>query len=259
MTAKYGWTKSEERELIRLAMSGKILNKDIAKKLGRTAMAVNAKLERMGVRNRAIEKKMGRWNCRYSDEFKKSVVEFFKNHTIDECAEKFELSKGQVIGIIQRYRESGFISSNFKDSRNKNTWTSDDYRFLLSHAGLMPRSWIANKLERGSESSIKDRLKRLNISSRSINGLTVSQFCEAFGKNPEFCLSTKAGPKRESINLPTHYKIVPWVWMDEEIKSGRLKTVKPMELLISSMAMFQRWIYGTRALEKMKKICSIDP
>jgi hypothetical protein len=114
------------------------------------------------------------------------------------------------------------------------------------------------KLKRGKNvCHIKEKLQALGLSSRTLQGLTLSQFIEAFGKRPEFYLLTDAGPNATSgahKRAHTHWRIVPWAWLDQELKAKRLKTMKELRLLIATRAQFQEWIFEGDALKKMKRI-----
>jgi transposase len=253
MSANYGWTQDQDRELFLLVKTGNFLNKEIAEKLGRSPYSISYRLRKFGIKNTASSKVYGKWNKKYSDEFRKKVIAYFRNHNARETAEKFKISHGQTIGILETSRRSGLLPPKFKDQRNKKPWTASDYQFLLAHAGLMPRDWIAKKLNRGGLLGIKDRLELLGVSSKSLNGITLSQFREAFGTEPDFYLQTKAGPGRGGT--PTYYKIIPWVWLDGEIRARRLHAPEPMRKLVRSMALFQDWVHDGDALKKMKRIC----
>jgi len=90
-----------------------------------------------------------------------------------------------------------------------------------------------------------------------LNGLTISKFREAFGSDPNFFLQTCAGPKRQlksKGNSCSYYKIVPWVWLNQEIKNGNLRSHLIFSELTEAMALFQEWYFEGNALKKLKQI-----
>ncbi len=257
MKDNYGWSQQQVEELIRLVKTGNILNKDIAEKLGKKPASVSFKLRRLGLKNTAAKKVIGKWNIKHAH-LREKVMTYFLTHTNEETAKKFNLTKSELKSIFTiGYRLPQFKHLR-KDTRRHDAWSTKEYKFLLQHSGLKSRDWIAKKLNRGGELVIKDRLDLLGVSSVTLNGLTISKFRDAFGKNPEFYLQTEAGPKRQlkhKGNSCSFYKIVPWVWLDKEIKLKRLKTHAVFSQLIESMAIFQEWYFEGNALKKLKKIC----
>lgn len=256
MKDSFYWKSDQIKEVLRLALTGDVLNKDIAAKFDRKPAAITFLLKKHGVKNQAARKIVGKSNSKHSH-LREKVMRYFLNHTKDETCKKFGLLDREIKSLFTiGYRLPEFKHLR-KDKRNHKSWTVDEYKFLLQHCGLKSRDWIAKKLKRGGELGIKDRLDILNISSKSINGLTISQYRVLFGKNPEFYLQSSAGPHRKlksRKNSASYYKIIPWVYLNEQIKLKRLKTVDPMIKLINSMALFQNWVFEGNALVKMKKI-----
>jgi hypothetical protein len=168
--------------------------------------------------------------------------------------EKFKLTKSELKSLQTVSYGDPLLSHLRKDTRNHAPWSTRELKFLLQHAGLKPREWIARKLKRGNAVCVKERLQTLGVSSRSLNGITLTQFISAFGRRPDFCLQTKAGPGPGRGGTPTYYKIIPWVYLEQELKSRRLKTAKSFRQLVRSMALFQEWVFEGDALEKMKRI-----
>ena len=71
-----------------------------------------------------------------------------------------------------------------------------------------------------------------------MNGLTLSQYRELFGKEPKNLIKTNAGSGLMRI------KLVPWVMLEHE--KDLKKMPKFINEMVQSMAMFQRWIYESK-------------
>lgn len=242
----------EAAEIVAMALSGDILNKDIAARIGRMPGAVSYCLKRNGVRNTAKDKIVGKWNNKHAH-LRGPLLKYFLNHSAEECQKKFKLTPSEFKSCLTyAYKHPEFAHIR-KDRRRHDAWSTKELKFLLRHSGIMPRDWIAKELNRGSELGIKDRLELLGISSKNLNGLTLTQFREAFGVDPKFYIQTKAGPG-QGKHSSTFYKIVPWVCINVEIEKGRLKTHPMFVQLVSSMAIFQEWIFDGNALGKLKRI-----
>lgn len=248
------WTKSQERELIRLHSKNTMFFTEIAEKIGKPVQLVRWKAKQLGLESTQVtlRGRMGQWNAKHSH-LRELVMTYFLDHTWEETRKKFKFTQSELKSLFTvAYRDPKFAHLR-KDTRTKREWNTKDYKLLLQNSGIMPREWIGKKLRRGNaHSCIKERLQKLGVSSKNLNGITITQFREAFGNEPEFYIQTKAGPGRNGT--PTYYKIIPWVWLDQEIKAKRLKTAKIFKDLIKSMALFQNWIFEGEALEKLGKV-----
>lgn len=245
------WAKWQDHEYaqLKLLIDEGLTNPQIAEIMGHSLMAIRikAQINFGGNPNYRIQKTK-------HVHLREPVMRYFLTHSADETAKKFKLTGSEFKSLMtSAYRDPTF-SHLRKETRNHAKWATKDFKFLFTHSGLMPRSWIAKKLKRGGELGIKDRLDKLGISSKSLNGLTLSQYRDAFACEPGFYLRTKAGPG-QGKHARTYFKIIPWVWIDAEIKDKRLRAPKLMRKLVQSMALFQEWVYEGDALEKMKKIC----
>lgn len=244
MPSKY-WTKEKINEVKNMVAAG-MTNMDISKKLGKSQAAIQIIAFRYwgGNPNYRIQKTKHK-------HLRGPVMKYFVTHSAEETMKHFKLTRSEFKSILTiGYRLPEFAHLR-KDTRIKREWKSKDYKFLLRHAGLMPRDWIASKLGRGGIMGIKDRLEKLGVSSRTLNGITLSQFREAFGKEPSFYLKTKAGPGRNET--PTYFKIIPWVYLNKELREKRLMAPKVFCQLAATMALFQEWIFEGDALNKLIK------
>ena len=252
----FRYSQEQLKEIISLAQSGDILNKDIAEKFGRKPASISFILKKHGIKNQACKKVIGKWNIKHAH-LREKVMTYFLNHSQEQTMKRFKLTKSELKSLMTiGYRLPEFKHLR-KETRRHDAWSTKEYKTLLRYSGLKSRDWIAKKLNRGGENGIKDRLDLLGISSVTLNGITISKFREAFGKDPKFFLQTQAGPKRQlksKGNSCSYYKIVPWVWLNKELKTGRLKAHKIFSELVEAMAAFQEWYFDGNALIKLKRI-----
>jgi hypothetical protein len=220
--------------------------------------SVSWRIKKLGLtpaKQRACAARIGRWNVKYAD-IRKQVMTYFLTHTREETRKRFGLTQSELKSLFTVGYRMLQLKHLRKETRDHSPWTARQLQFLLQHAGLRPRKWILAQLGRGQNvCTIKERLQALGLASRTLQGLTLSQFREAFGRDPEFYLQTDAGPDGGlKSSLPTRWKIIPWVWLDQELKARRLKTAPELRMLVAARAQFQEWIFGGRALRKMKRI-----
>lgn len=253
------WTEQEIKTLKNFAAQNKYFYSEIALKMGKKVALVRHQARRLKLPStqKTLKGRMGQWNCKHAHLREKLLV-YYLTHTEAECKKHFDLTDSEFKSCLTR----AYIDPEFrfirKDSRNHDAWSSRELKFLLRHAGLKPRKWIASKLKRGNYICIKERLQVLGISSRTLQGITLSQFRQAFGKDPEFYLQTSAGPSRASVSAPTLWKIVPWTWLDQELKAKRLSAPKMFKQLCGTMALFQEWVFEGNAIKKMKRIVRVN-
>ncbi len=257
----FGWTEEQESKLRRLHAKGTMFFTEMAPLIGKRVQAVRWKAKKLHLvstqQQLANSGRMGKWNAKHAH-VRGQVMKYFVTHTWNQTRERFKLTESELKSLFTvGYRMPEFKHLR-KDKRNHAGWSVKEHVFLLKHAGLRPRKWILKELGRGQNvCCIKERLQTLGLSSRTLQGLTLSQFREAFGHYPKFYLQTTAGPDGGlKTGLPTRWKIIPWVWLDQELKAKRLNTAPEFKQLVSARAMFQEWIFGGNALRKMKRICA---
>jgi len=247
------WSIKNTLQLQNMVLSGAMLNKNIAEYFGVKPNTISAKLKSMGLRNVAVKSIVGKWNQKHFH-LRESVMTYFLNHTADECCKKFKLTKSEFKSLMTSGYKDLRLKHLRKETRRRDAWSAREYKFLLQYSGLRPRWWIAKQLNRGGELGIKDRLDMHGISSKNLNGLTLSQFREAFGKDPDWFIQTSAGPGG-NLHGGTNgfFKIIPWVYLKREIDSKRLHAHEIIVKLVEAMAMFQEWYFEGNALAKIKK------
>lgn len=136
-------------------------------------------------------------------------------------------------------------------------YSLNQLKFTLQYSGLMPKNWIANELGFKSGLVIKHKLSQLGLTAKNLQGLNIGRFKLAFDERPEFYLQTGIGPRgNKKVQIQANSKIVPWVWLREQIILNRIHASDDFKLFIHARAMFQEWIFEGNALEKMKAICA---
>ena len=185
---------------------------------------------------------------------REQVMRYFTKHTAIETQKNFKLTEIEFKSLMT----VGYMDPKFahirKDKRDHSPWTAKQEKFLLCHAGLRPRRWIAEQLGRCNEVGIKERLTLRGVSSRTLNGVTLSSYRQAFCKEPRVYVVTDAGPGRGKYNA-TFFKITPWVQVKKDLDDKYISTSNVAFLRsIECMAMFQEWIFEGNALKKIKRI-----
>lgn len=252
----YGWDEDADERLRSLALKGTMFYTEIAEKLGRSSRVVRWRAKKLGLPStqKTLKERFGEWNAKHSH-LREPVMRYFMTHNWEQTCKKFGLTHSELKSLFSTgYRMVEFKHLR-KETRDHSAWSTKQLKFLLRHAGLRPRKWIAEKIGRGNAVCIKERMQTLGVSSRTLQGITLSQFRKAFGQEPRFYLKTDVGPDGGvKGTLPTRWKIIPWIWLDQEIKTKRLKTSKEFKMIISARAQFQEWIFEGNALSKMKRI-----
>jgi hypothetical protein len=250
----HGWSERDVERLRRLAATDQLFFSEIADRIGKKPAAVRWKAKKLGIR-RPARHRLGKSNSKHSH-LRERAMRYFLKHTFEETQKKFGLTKSEFKSLMTvSYRDPN-LKHLRKETREHSPWSTEQLKFLLTHAGLKNRDFIAKEIGRGNRTCIKERMQKLGIASRNIQGITLSQFIKAFGHRPDFYIMTSAGPDGgKKGGLPTRWKIIPWVWLYGELKSKRLKTAPEFYHLVKAMALFQEWIFEGDALNKMQAIC----
>ena len=196
------------------------------------------------------------FNEKYSLEFRKKVIETFKNNTAKETAQKLGITENQVESIMETSRRKGLVSPRFKDKRNKHPWTFQEKLSLIRMAGILNRNEIGKRLNRDGQRNIKERMRNdFKSGTKFLHGMPLTWVKELIPMElADRLIQTKAGPSGQ--NNQFCFKIVPWV--DMETVTYAIKLDPTLVSLIRSMAKFQRFIYQEdadwRVLCKIKKL-----
>ena len=230
--ANMKWDSQKIKE-IRLMIDNGLTNKQIAEVYGvsRYSIAVAVQKKLSGNPNYRLQKQ------KYKHLYE-PVMKYFINHTWDETKKHFSLNDRNLKSIFSYAYKSKSLKKYRKDSRRKDAWTIDELKALVKTCGLIERKDIARILKRGNGQGVKDKINQLGLKSRNVNGLTLSQYRELFGKEPKNLIKTNAGSGLMRI------KLVPWVMLEHE--KDLKKMPKFINEMVQSMAMFQRWIYESK-------------
>jgi len=181
---------------------------------------------------------------------RKEVMVYFQEHSFEETMNKFNLNKGQLKSLFTVcYRISEFKHLR-KDKRqnHRRVWTPEEIIKMLNMCGIKSRQEIADKLDRGNARVVKEKLMKLGISTRNVNGMNLQLFKSFFGCNPLRYTDTTAGPP-----LRNCFKIVLWYDIDNWIKEGLLECPKIMRDIIEIYAMFQLWRFSAESRKLYQK------
>lgn len=183
------------------------------------------------------------FNEKYSLELRLRVIDFYRNNTARECAKKFNMSHGSVMGLLETSRRKGILCASFKDTRSKEKWSFGEDLQMLRMVGILPRKDIA-KIVRGVESRhiIKDRMRALNAGTKFLHGMPKSWFDFLLPeKNFGDCfIKTKAGPTFKGNGT---FLIIPWVLVETIVFAHKDKVSSTLSYSVCALAQFQRFIF----------------
>lgn len=229
------WTNEELMQLGSLIEAG-LTNPEIAKIMNKPRAGVQIKAHRIWGGNSNYMKKITKHK-----HLREPAMRYFLNHTFEQTRKKFKLTESELKSLFTVGYRDEKLKHLRKETRRHDPWSAKEYQKLLCYAGIKPREWIGKKTKRGGVEAVRGRIEALGLSTKNTNGLTVSQFRTAFGREPFRFIKTDAGPNRGARNA-SHFKIITWMDMAKWIKSGKLRAPEITRLHIETMAMFQKWI-----------------
>lgn len=245
------WTEERILYLGFLIESG-LNNVEIAKEFGKTRSTIQLAARRYFKGNPNYRIKITK-----HIHLRLPVFQYFLNHTWDETKNHFKLTDTELKSIFSAGYGTESLKALRKDKRCKRKWDAKDLVFMLQRVGLVRRETIGKKLGRGKDRVIKEKLQKLGVNSKTLQGMTLSTYRKNFGQEPSFLIETRAGPCggfTGKFTLKGKFKIIPWVVLRDELKKGVIKTPELINTYIESMAMFQDWIFQGDVLNKMLKI-----
>lgn len=229
-----------DAKLIKLCGTGRHLMRDIAEEIGVTIGRAHHRKLVLGLSN---------WTALCNRRTKhrhlqKEVLEYFQDHTAEECQKRFGLTKTHFNSCMTSAYQRPEFAHIRKDTRRHDAWTLKETLYLLRRSGLLPRKEIAHKLKRGGVHSVKEQLSRICSGSKFLNGMPVGWAIEAL---PQYVVKL---PKIKTTAGPTggrggfEFNIIPWVRLDSlsGVPDGTMRCIR-------IMARFQRWIFGGRSDE----------
>lgn len=267
------WTKDELARIRSLCSSNTLFMKEIAEKLGRPATTVRLKAKELGVWSNPPGR-FAEWNRKHVH-LRVPAMTYFLTHSFEETAAHFNLTLSEFKSLMAWGYKDPKLKYLRKETRRHDQWTAKELVFLMRHAGVQPREWIAKKLKRGTDEAVKEALSRAGVGARYINGMPRAWAEQIFGD--DVCMtaiSMKAGPQGLSGRTgqtTSTYQLIPWIQADELLKKGRTRLLKgkgrwkpgrrhpmlevPEEVRIGirAMAKFQRWIHGVQSGRGVRK------
>lgn len=243
------WTDKEIKKLRELVLSEKYTYAEIAEKMKKSRNAIAVKSQKLGLSNKAYIKRITKHK-----HLRQPVMEYFVTHTPEETIKKFKITMSEFRSLMTVGYRDPDLTHLRKDTRRNDPWSFSETMFLIRHAGIQEREWIAKKLKRGTMHSVKEMLSRINTNSRYTHGLPFKSASELLGREVDY-IQTKAGPISDKQSF--RYKIVPWVVLYS--KSKRIKDMPDhIRTCLKSMAKFQIFIMGTKTIketiEQLEKI-----
>ncbi len=244
------WTNEDLMQLGFLIQAG-FNNREISEVLNKSLAAVQIKAKKAygGNKNYRVAQIKHK-------HLREPIFRYFLKHNWEETREKFKLTDSELKSVFTVGYRDPKLAHLRKDKRVKSPWTTNQLKILLQSAGLKPRSWVAKKLKRGNvHSCIKERLERLGVSTRTLNGVTMTSYIAMFGKRPRVFLKTNAGPTRGKYAGSTYFRIIPWYQIEKDFKEGHIKTTNdPFKKAAKTMLLFQNWIFDGDAMKHLKKL-----
>lgn len=240
--------RSAKIEKIKQMTAQGSLVKDIAKEFNVNPNTMSVFLRKHGIENRNRVPLMGKWNAKHKH-LRKEVMEYFLTHSGPETMLKFNLTNSEFKSLMTVGYKQPEFSHLRKDTRQnqKNKWTEFQIKQMLQMSGLRPRNVIAEKIGRGNSRVIKEKLQHLGMQyPKYLNGLSLNRFRDIFGFSPEFFIQTDAGPGSGKYSA-TFFKIVPWVYIRDLVRSQELNTSEMLKKWIFAMAEFQDWFHEGNA------------
>lgn len=164
---------------------------------------------------------------------KKVEIHLYRlKHGTAKTAKKFKLTPGQISHASQMATKRNPDLPRF-DNRRRDPWSAKELTYLLKYAGIKSRQEINEKLKRGkTDIVIKEKLDKLGVSSKNMNGISFLQFQNIFGEQPELFVNG------------TRFKIIPYCYIVKFIRRKRIKIDDSLRIYFETMATFQKWIHG---------------
>jgi hypothetical protein len=235
------WPRERELELIRLVKSRKYDYHEIARIMGMNRNQVVTKGQALGLKNPVyLMRKTKHAHLR------EPAMRYFVTHTWEETRERFGLTQSELKSLFTVGYRDPKLRHLRKETRRHDAWSLKEKLFLIQHAGIQPRTWIARRLKRGGAHSVKEELERLQMNSKFVNGMSRKYLLEILG--PWDCpkgIKTKAGPSGGGRG-DFRFVVVPWTECERLQKRFPRRFTPELKTAIRAMAMFQRWVFGLK-------------
>lgn len=231
-----GFDENERKKIAELIAQGKS-NPEIAKLTGHTRAKVACFVQKfLGGNPNYIRKRTKHKHLR------EEVMTYFLSHSAEESAAHFKLTISEFRSLMTVGYQCPEFSHLRKETRRHDKFTSNELVTILKYSGILSRQMISEIIKRDGARVIKEKLAHLKIASRNINGMNLTLFQKTFRTEPPRSLKTLAGPEKGN---GSHFRIALWVDIEEWMILGIIPSHPLMLKYVESMAMFQRWIWGT--------------
>lgn len=237
------WNEAEIHELKRLARSKTLFKREIAERMGKTTTQVMHMLRRLGMTYRP-NGRLGVWNRKHVH-LREPLLRYYLTHSAEECQERFGLTASEFKSCLTYSYHDPKLRHIRKETRRHDSWSVDEKLFLIRHAGIQPRKWIARKLKRGGVDSIKAELTRLKMRSKFTHGLPRKYLIPILGEDCPEGIKTQAGPTGGGRG-DFHFIVIPWVQCERLLRTCPRRFTPELRAAILAMATFQRWIFQTK-------------
>lgn len=231
--------KDFHQEIHSLLLAGKT-NPEIAEELGLTRCQVAIYVERNLGGNPNYLKKRSKHKHLHE-----KILTMRLSLSDAEIRKKLGLTESEMRSCMSSAYKKKQLKHLRKDDRRRDSWSSEELRFLLKFSGIIPQEDLAKILNRGkSRIVIKEKLQKLGLCSKNINGLTLSKFRVIFCCNPDFLVQTNAGSPSGIKSNQANWKIVPWCHIDELLDAKLIGCAEVFRTYVKTMATFQKWVHG---------------
>jgi hypothetical protein len=178
------------------------------------------------------------------------VLKLRLRHDDEFIMDKLNLTSRELKSCLTAAYKKPSLAHLRKDKRKRDPWSNYELKYLLKNAGLISRKKINDHLKRGkSDRVIKEKLNSLGISSKNLNGLTLTQFKNLFKKDPDNFIQTSAGPPNAFQRAGENggrFKIVTWIEISKMIKEKKIDAPYAFKKYIDAMTLFQNWVNRAR-------------
>ena len=236
------WTQSELTQLKRLVAKNTLLCTEIADRMGKPVVNVRYMVRKLGL-NRPARHRIGEWNRKHAH-LREKALRYFLTHTFEETRLYLGLTKSELKSVFTYAYKDQSLKHIRKDTRRRDAWTLDETLFLLRHAGIREREWIAKKLNRSCARNIKERMQKWNAATKYLNGMPLS-WARTLWPNANLPepIRTKAGPSGDKGKF--RFKLLSWQAC--LALSNKYPTPPEVRSGVRAMYKYQCFIYRTKS------------
>jgi hypothetical protein len=243
------WPRERELELTRLVKSRKFDYHEIGRIMGLNRNQVVTKSQALGLKNPVYLLRKTKHKHLHGP-----LLRYYLNHSAEQCQDRFGFTPSEFKSCLTYAYKDPNLRRVRKETRRHDAWSLKEKLFLIQHAGIQPRAWIARKLRRGGVHSVKEELERLQMNSKFVNGMPRKYLLEILG--PRDCpegIKTKAGPPGGGRG-DFRFIIIPWTECEQLSRRFPRRFDPETKAGIRGMAMFQRWVFGLKDGSIVKRI-----